>query len=94
MAIGLEPKQLDADFEKQFMGHGISYYAQSDSSTYTDKNVVVIGGGNCACYAADYLSGFAEHVYIVHTFDQLRAVKKLKQKIEQNPKITVMGIQK
>ena len=82
-AIGLEPTQLNAEFEKQFMGHGISYYAQSDPATYKDKNVVVIGGGNCACYAADYLAHYASHVYIIHTFDQLSAVKKLKQKIEE-----------
>jgi thioredoxin reductase (NADPH) len=90
LAIGLEPKKLNADFEAQFMGHGISYYAQSDPSYYENKNAVVIGGGNCACYAADYLSNFVNHVYMVHNFDQLRAVKKLKQAIESNEKITLM----
>ena len=90
LAIGLEPKQLNADFENRFLGFGVSYYAKSDPNAYKNKNVVVIGGGNCACYAADYLSDFANHVYMVHTFDQLRAVKKLKQKIESNPNITLM----
>jgi thioredoxin reductase (NADPH) len=90
LAIGLEPKPLNADFEQRFLGFGISYYAQSDPSAYKDKNVVVIGGGNCACYAADYLSNYTSHVYMVHTYDQLRAVKKLKQKIEQNANITMM----
>ena len=90
LAIGLEPKKLNASFESQFLGHGISYYAQADPASYTDKNVVVIGGGNCACYAADYLAGYASHVYIVHTHNQLRAVKKLKKTIEQNSKITIM----
>jgi thioredoxin reductase (NADPH) len=90
LALGLEPKKLNAPFESQFMGHGISYYAQADPSYYKDKNAVVIGGGNCACYAADYLSGFVQHVYMVHHYDQLRAVKKLKQKIESNSNITLM----
>jgi thioredoxin reductase (NADPH) len=90
LAIGLEPKKLNADFETRFLGHGVSYYAQSDPSIYANKNVVVIGGGNCACYAADYLAGYVNHVYMVHNYDQLRAVKKLKQKIESNPNITLM----
>ena len=90
LAIGLEPKKLNAEFESQFMGHGISYYAQADPSYYENKNAVVIGGGNCACYAADYLTNFVNHVYMVHNFDQLRAVKKLKQKIESNENITLM----
>ena len=51
LAIGLEPKKLNADFESRFLGHGVSYYAQSDPSYYANKNAVVIGGGNCACYA-------------------------------------------
>ena len=90
LAIGLEPKPLNAPFEQQFLGHGVSYYAQSDPSYYNEKNVVVIGGGNCACYAADYLSNHAAHVYMVHAYDQLRAVKKLKQRIETIPSITIM----
>lgn len=90
LAIGLEPKRLNAPFEDQFHGHGISYYAQADPTEYNGKNVVVIGGGNCACYAADYLSKYANHVYMVHNYDTIRAVKKLKQKIETNESITIM----
>ena len=90
LAIGLEPKKLNADFEDRFMGQGISYYAQADPSYYKDKNAVVIGGGNCACYAADYLSKFVNHVYMVHNYDSIRAVKKLKGSVESNEKITIM----
>ncbi|MGA0241380.1 MAG: NAD(P)/FAD-dependent oxidoreductase [Candidatus Marinamargulisbacteria bacterium] len=90
LAIGLDPKKLNADFESRFLGQGISYYAQADPSHYHNKNAVVIGGGNCACYAADYLSKYVNHVYMVHNYDTIRAVKKLKQTIETNPKITIM----
>lgn len=90
LALGLEPKPLNAPFEAQFQGFGISYYAQSDPSLYEGKHVVVIGGGNCACYAADYLSGFAKSVYIIHAHDQLRAVKTLKKQIEETPNITLV----
>jgi thioredoxin reductase (NADPH) len=90
LAIGLEPKKLQASFEEQFMGRGVSYYAQANPTLYTDKNVVVIGGGNCACYAADYLSKYVNHVYMVHNYDTLRAVKTLKKTIEANTAITLM----
>ena len=90
LALGLEPKQLNAPFEDRFLGQGVSYYAQADPSYYEGKNAVVIGGGNCACYAADYLAKYVNHVYMVHNYDSIRAVKKLKQRIEKNEKITIM----
>ena len=86
----MEPKKLNASFEDQFMGQGVSYYAQADPSYYKDKNVVVIGGGNCACYAADYLAKYVNHVYMVHNYDSIRAVKKLKQRIESTENISIM----
>ena len=47
-------------------------------------------GSNCACYAADYLSKYVNQVYMVHNYDTIRAVKKLKNSIESNEKITIM----
>lgn len=87
LANGLEPKKIEKPFETAFLGRGISYYAQGDAAFYADKDVAVIGGGNCACYAADYLSGFVRHLYLIHHSDTVKAVKTLKEKILGNPKI-------
>ena len=51
---------------------------------------MVIGGGNCACYAADYLAQFVKQVYLVHSSDQLRAVKTIKRKNTEQSQITPM----
>ncbi len=90
LAMGLEPKELNASFESQFLGRGISYYAQCDAEHYKGKEVMVIGGGNCACYAADYLSKYAQKVYLVHQFDHIRAVKTLERSILENPLIDII----
>ncbi len=90
LAMGLEPKELEASFESQFLGRGISYYAQCDAEHYKNKDVMVIGGGNCACYAADYLSNYAQKVYLVHQFDHIRAVKTLERSIIENPLIDII----
>ncbi|MSR88155.1 MAG: FAD-dependent oxidoreductase [Candidatus Margulisbacteria bacterium] len=87
LAMGLEPKPLGTLFERQFMGRGVSYYAQGDASWYRGKNVAVVGGGNCACYAADYLSQYVDHLYLIHRSDGLKAVKTLKDRVLANPKI-------
>ncbi len=90
IAIGLEPKTLDAPFETKYLGRGISYYAQCDANFYRGMDVAVIGGGNCACYAAEYLSSYVNTLYLIHRSDSIKAVKSLKQRVLNNPKIEVM----
>lgn len=90
LATGLEPKCIDADFEKKFLGRGISYYAQGDGASYKGKNVAVIGGGNCACYAAEHLSQFVNKLYLIHRSDDIKAVKLLKERILNNSKIDII----
>ncbi|MBH38193.1 thioredoxin-disulfide reductase [bacterium] len=90
LALGLEPKPLETNFERQFLGRGISYYAQSDIESYQDKDVAVIGGGNCACYAADYLSQYVNKLFLIHRSDYLKAVRNLKQKVMTNENISVI----
>lgn len=90
LAKGLDPKPLGAGFERQFLGRGISYFAQGDASAYRGKDVAVIGGGNCACYAAEYLSEFVNHLYMVHRSDTLKSVKTLRSKILNHPKIQLL----
>jgi thioredoxin reductase (NADPH) len=87
IATGLEPKKFNTEFEKKFIGRGISYYAKCDVDYYKDEEVAVIGGGNCACYAADYLSGFVKKVYLIHKTNDIKAVRSLKERILSNPNI-------
>lgn len=87
IATGLEPKPIGKDFEKQFLGRGISYFAQCDGEGYKGQAVAVIGGGNCACHAADHLANSVEQLYLIHRSDDLKAVATLKQRVLENPKI-------
>ena len=90
LATGLEPKELGASFEKQFIGRGISYFAQCDAESYRGKDVAVIGGGNCACYAVEYLSEYVNKLYLIHQSDYIKAVASLKEKIMNNPKVDIL----
>lgn len=90
ISVGLEPQKLNHPFEAKFLGRGISYYAQGDASFYQGKDVAVIGGGNCACYAAEYLSQFVNQLYLIHQGDSIKAVRSLKEKIVGNPKIQII----
>ena len=54
---------------------------------FTDKEVVVVGGGNSALEEAVALTRFATKVTIVHQFDQFQAFRHAVEEAEKNSKI-------
>jgi len=84
---GGRPRSLNIEGEDQFKGKGISYCATCDGDFFTDKEVVVVGGGNSALEEAVALTNFATKVTIVHQFNQFQAFEHAIQEAKNNPKI-------
>ena len=72
LAFGLTPTNLNVPGEQKFKGRGVSYCATCDGPLFKEKSVAVIGGGNSALDAAEYLSKIAGKVYLIHRRDQFR----------------------
>jgi thioredoxin reductase (NADPH) len=85
---GGRPRALNIPGEDQFKGKGISYCATCDGDFFTDKEVVVVGGGNSALEEAVTLTKFATKVTVVHQFDNFQAFKHAVAEAEKNPKIS------
>lgn len=66
IATGASPRKLTIDGARQLYGKGVSYCATCDGFFYSDKNVIIIGGGNTALDDALYLSDIAKTVKIVY----------------------------
>ena len=60
IASGRKPKELGLENEKNLTGRGISWCGVCDAPLFKDKEVVVIGGGNCALEEAVYLTEFCK----------------------------------
>ncbi len=84
---GGRPRSLNIEGEEQFKGKGISYCATCDGDFFTDKEVVVVGGGNSALEEAVALTSFATKVTIVHQFDHFQAFEHAIQEARKNSKI-------
>lgn len=90
IATGSHEKKIDVPGENEFKGKGISYCATCDAPFFSNKKIIVVGGGNSALKEADYLAKFAKFVIIVHRRKEFRAEKIILEKIKNNPKIKFM----
>ncbi len=87
---GGKPRPLGIPGEDRYKGMGISYCATCDGEFFTDKEIVVVGGGNSALEEAVELTKFASKVTIVHQFDHFQAFEHAIQEVKNNPKISII----
>lgn len=73
--------------EEELKGRGISYCATCDGDFFTNKEIVVVGGGNSALEEAVSLTKYASKVTIVHQFDHFQALGHYIDEAKKNPKI-------
>ncbi len=88
IATGGKPRTIGAINEEKFKGLGISYCATCDGDFYTDKNVIVIGGGNSALEEAVSLTRWVKSITILHQFDNFQAHEKAIEEATHNEKIS------
>jgi thioredoxin reductase (NADPH) len=90
IATGTSPNSTGAIGEMELKGKGISYCATCDAKYYTEKEVVVIGGGNSAVEESDFIARFASKITMVHQFDSFSANKRAQEKVLANPKFNFL----
>ena len=89
VAVGSSPKKLNAPGEEKLSARGVSYCAVCDGAFFKQKEVVVVGGGDSAMEEANYLSKYADQVYVLvrGPKDQMRASAFMIDKTEKNSKV-------
>jgi thioredoxin reductase (NADPH) len=81
---------LGVEGEDSYKGKGISYCATCDGDFFTNKEIVVVGGGNSALEEAVSLTKYASKVTIVHQFDHFQAFEHAVEEARKHPKINFM----
>ena len=82
--------KLGVPGEIEFAGKGVSYCAICDGAFFRGHTIAVVGGGDAATEEADFLTRYAEKVYLIHRRDELRASKILQARLFANSKIEVI----
>ncbi len=90
LTAGGTPTKLGVPGEQEYAGRGVSYCAVCDGAFFKGETIAVVGGGDAAVEEADYLTRYAEKVYVIHRRDEFRASRILQERLFANPKIEVL----
>ncbi|NHX35579.1 MULTISPECIES: NAD(P)/FAD-dependent oxidoreductase [Halolamina] len=86
-ASGASARTLGVPGEEELMGYGLSTCATCDGAFFRDEDMLVIGGGDAAMEEANFLTKFADTVYIAHRRDEFRAedywVDRIMEKVDE-----------
>jgi thioredoxin-disulfide reductase len=91
IASGSRPRKLSVPGEEEFTNKGVHYCAICDGPLYSGKKVAVIGGGNSALEAVDFLLNIAERIYLVNIGEKLKAYEYLIERIEKQEKVKIIN---
>lgn len=89
LATGMKRRKMPLPEAARYEDRGIHYCELCDGHMYQDKVIVVMGGGNAAVDAANYLTRYAKKLYLIHRSD-LRADEVSQKRLYANPAVTVM----
>lgn len=87
ITAGGTPVKLGIPGELEYAGKGVSYCAICDGAFFRNQTIAVVGGGDAAVEEADFLTRYADKVFLIHRRDELRASKILQRRVFENPKI-------
>ena len=90
ITAGGTPVKLGIPGELEYAGKGVSYCAICDGAFFKKQTIAVVGGGDAATEEADFLTRYADKVYLIHRRDTLRSSKILQKRLFENPKIEVI----
>jgi thioredoxin reductase (NADPH) len=90
VTAGGTPVKLGIPGELEYAGKGVSYCAICDGAFFRGHTIAVVGGGDAATEEADFLTRYADKVYLIHRRGELRSSRLLQQRLFANPKIEVI----
>jgi thioredoxin-disulfide reductase len=87
IATGARPRKLNIPGEKKFDQKGITYCAICDGPLFGGRDVAVIGGGDAALEAVDFLKDIVKKIHMIVRHDEFTGHEYLIERVTNNPKV-------
>jgi thioredoxin-disulfide reductase len=91
LATGSKPRQLGVPGEDKFQKLGVTYCAICDGPLFNGKDVVVIGGGDSALEAVDFLEKVAKKIYVLNIDDKFKAHEYLQARVKKAKNVKIIN---
>lgn len=89
ITTGSSRRRLEAKGADMFEHKGLTYCASCDGPLFTDKDVLVVGGGNAAFESAAQLLAYCKSVTLFVRGEKFRADAITVEKVTKHPKLKV-----
>lgn len=90
IATGARARKLNVKGEKKYQNKGVTYCAICDGPLFKDKTVAVIGGGDSALEAVDFLKDIAKKIYVLNKTDKFTAHEYLQENIKKLKNVEII----
>ena len=91
IASGARPRELNVPGEKDYKNRGVTYCAICDGPLFSGMDVAVVGGGDAALEAVDFLLNIAKKIYLINIEEKLRAHEYLQERIQGQKNVEVIS---
>jgi thioredoxin reductase len=89
IATGSSARKINVPGEKEFANKGVTYCSVCDGPLFNDMDVAIIGGGNSALEAIDFLKDIASRIHAIVLEDRFSGHEYLIEQVHNNPKVEV-----
>ncbi len=89
IATGAKPRKLGIPGEEKFNKRGVTYCSICDGPLFAGKEVAVVGGGDSALEAVDFLKDIVKHIHLVVRDNAFTAHQYLQDRVEKLENVTV-----
>jgi len=90
IATGARARRLGVPGEEKLEKRGVTYCSICDGPLFANKEVAVIGGGDAALEAVDFLKDIVSKMYMLVRGDKFQGHEYLIEKVKDNDKVEVL----